>query len=101
MRTPTRESRLHELRLPGIGRDGIARGLSEIHAPDVSKIERPNIEMPDIDLSRIDLPRIDVAKTVVGAATAAGLVRRRRPRLPFLLGAAIIVGLTGWAAAAS
>lgn len=100
MHTPTRESRLPELRLPEISREGIARGLSEIHAPDLSKIERPNIEMPDIDLSRIDFPRIDIAKAVVGAASAVGLVRPRRPRRSrwlFVLGAGIIVGLTGWA----
>lgn len=97
MHTPTRESRLPELRLPEISREGIARGLSEIHAPDLSKIERPNIEMPDIDLSRIDFPRIDIAKAVVGAASAVGLVRPRRSRWPFVLGAGIIVGLTGWA----
>ena len=53
--------------------------------------------MPDIDLSAIDVRRIDVGKAVAGAAAAVGLVRPRRPRWPFLVAAAIIAGLTGWA----
>ncbi len=53
--------------------------------------------MPDIDLSAIDIRRIDVSKAVAGAAAALGLVRPRRPRWPFVLAAAIIAGLTGWA----
>jgi hypothetical protein len=96
MSTTTRESRLPELHLPEITREGIARGLSEIHAPDLSKIERPNIEMPDIDLSAIDLRR-DVGKAVTNAAVALGIVRPQRPRWPFVVAAAIIAGLTGWA----
>jgi hypothetical protein len=97
MSTSTKESRLPELRLPEISRDSIVRGLSEMRAPDFSKMERPNIEMPDIDLSKIDFPRIDVGKAVNDAAIAVGLVRPSRRRWPFLLGAAIIAGLTAWA----
>lgn len=96
MSTTTRESRLPELRLPEISREGIARGLSEIHAPDLSKLERPNIEMPDIDLSMSDFTR-NVGKAVTGAAVAVGLVRPPRPRWPFLVAGAIIAGLTAWA----
>jgi hypothetical protein len=96
MSTTTRESRRPELRLPEISREGIARGLSEIHVPDLSKMERPTIEMPDIDVSMSDFTR-NVGKAVTSAAVAVGLVRPPRPRWPFLLGGAIIVGLAGWA----
>ena len=95
MSMSTKESRLPELRLPEISRDAIVRGLSELHAPDFSKMERPTVEMPDI--SKIDFPRIDVGKAVTSAAVAVGLVRPSRRRWPFLLGAAIIAGLTAWA----
>ncbi len=92
MSMSTKESRLPELRLPEISREGIARGLSEIHFPDLSKLERPTIEMPELDL-----PRIDLGEAVAGAALAVGLTRPRPRRWPFLLGAAIIAGLTAWA----
>ncbi len=93
----TRQPHLPEIRLPEITREGIARGLSDIHVPDLSKIERPTMEMPDIDLSGIDFRRLDVGKAVAGAAAAVGLVRPRRPRWPFVVAAAIIAGLTAWA----
>ena len=96
----TRESRLPELHLPEITRAGIARGLSELRAPDLSKIERPkierpNIEMPEIDLSGLDIRR-DVGKALTGAAVAVGLVRPRRSRWPFVVAGVIIAGLTAW-----
>jgi hypothetical protein len=97
MTMSTKESPVKALRLPEISRDAIARGLSEIQAPNLSKIERPNIEMPDLDLSKIELPRVDVGKAVAGAAGAMGIARPSRPRWPFLLGAAVLAGLTAWA----
>ena len=60
-------------------------------------MERPNIEMPDIDLSKIDFPRIDVGKAVNDAAIAVGIARPHPRRWPYLLGIAVIAGLTGWA----
>jgi hypothetical protein len=97
MAMTTKESRLPELRLPEISREGIARGLSDMHAPEMPKLERPNIEMPDIDVSMSDFTK-SVGKAVTGAAVAVGLVRRpSRPRWPFLVGAAVIAGLTAWA----
>jgi hypothetical protein len=96
MSMTTRESRLPEMRLPEISRDGIVRGLSEIHAPDLSKLELPNIEMPDIETSMSDFTR-SVGKAVTGAAVAVGLVRPPRPRWPFVIAVAIIAGLTAWA----
>jgi hypothetical protein len=97
MTLSTKESPVRALRLPEISRDAIVRGLSEIQVPDLSKIERPSIEMPEIDLSKVELPRVDVGKAVADAAVAMGIARRSRPRWPFLLGAAVIAGLTAWA----
>jgi hypothetical protein len=97
MTMSTKESPVKALRLPEISRNAIARGLSEIQVPDLSKIERPNIEMPDLDLSKVELPRVDVGKAVAGAAVAMGLARPNRRRWPFLVGAAVIAGLTAWA----
>ena len=96
MTTTTRDPRLTELRLPKLSAEGIARGLSEMHVPDLSKLERPKIEMPDIDRSLHDVRR-SIGKAVMSAAVAVGLVRPPRPRWPFVLAAAIIAGLTAWA----
>ncbi len=97
MTASTKQSRLPELRLPEISRDSIVRGLSEMRGPDLSKMERPSIEMPDIDLSKIDFPRIDVGKAVNDAAIAVGIASPSRRRWPYVLGVAVIAGLTGWA----
>ncbi len=97
MTMSTKESPVKTLRLPEISRDAIARGLSEIQVPDLSKIERPSIEMPEIDLSKVERPRVDVGKAVADAAVAVGIARRGRPRWPFLVGAAVIAGLSAWA----
>lgn len=94
MSTATKESRLPELHLPEISREGIARGLSEIHVPDLSKLERPNIEMPD--LSKNDLAR-SVSKAITHAGVAVGLIRPPRPRWPFVVAGAIVAGLGAWA----
>jgi hypothetical protein len=53
--------------------------------------------MPDIDLSKVDLPRVDLGKAVGDAAVAMGIARRGRPRWPFIVGAAVIAGMTAWA----
>ena len=75
MTMSTKESPVRVLRLPEISREAIARGLSEIKGPDVSKVERPSIEMPDLELSKVELPRVDVGKAVAGAAVAMGIAR--------------------------
>jgi hypothetical protein len=97
MTVSTKDLPVKTLRLPEISRDAIARGLSEIQVPGLSKVERPSLEMPEIDLSKVDLPRVDVGKAVADAAVAMGIARRGRPRWPFLLGGAVIAGLTAWA----
>ena len=40
------------------------------------------IKLPELNLPEIEIPKIDVGKAVLGAATAAGLVERRRSRWP-------------------
>jgi len=85
MQSPTKDSRLPEIRLP--------------------EFERPTFEMPDVDLSRLDLPKVDlsridvskvdVGKAIAGAATAVGLVKPRRSRWPFVLGAGVVVATAG------
>ena len=76
--------------------------MPTLTAPDLTKIERPKMDMPDIDFSKIDLskielPKMDVGKAVAGAATAVGLMERRRARWPYLLGAGVAIAAAGWA----
>jgi hypothetical protein len=80
---PVKESRLPELHLPEISRNDIMRSLSEIRMPDV--------DLPKVERPRFDLP--DIGKAVAGAAAAAGIVRRSRPRWPFAVGGLILAGL--------
>jgi len=75
---PVKEGRLSELHLPEISRSDIMRSLSEIR-------------MPDVDLSKVDLP--DLGKAVAGAAAAANIGRRSRPRWPFAVGGLILAGV--------
>ncbi|MFL5673972.1 MAG: hypothetical protein ACJ779_03110 [Chloroflexota bacterium] len=61
------------------------------------KIERPTIDLSDIELPKIDLPKVDVGEAVASAATAVGLMKKRRSRWPFILGLGICVAVAGWA----
>jgi hypothetical protein len=111
-----REVRLPELHLPEMSRDDISRAFDgarrdldlsklnpkdvEIPEIDLTKVEVPKIdlskvEVPKIDLTKIDLPKVDLTKAVV-AATTLGRTSRR-PRLPFVLGGLITLGLVGYA----
>ena len=84
---PVKEVRVPELHLPEINRNDIMRSLSE--------------RMPDVDLPKVDLPKVerpkfdmqDIGKAVAGAAAAAGMGRRSRPRWPFVVGGVILAGL--------
>ena len=86
---PVKETRLSELHLPEISRKDIMRSLSEMRMPDVdlpdsvTKRDWPKFEMPDVDLG----------KAVAGAAAAAHIGRRARPRWPFAVGGLIVAGL--------
>jgi hypothetical protein len=75
---PVKEGRMSELHLPEISRNDIMRSLSEIR-------------MPEVDLSKVDLP--DIGKAVAGAAAAANIGRRSRPRWPFAVGGLILAGV--------
>ena len=55
------------------------------------------IKLPELNLPEIEIPKIDVGKAVLGAATAVGLVERRRSRWPFLLGAGVVIAVAAWA----
>lgn len=107
MPTLTRKSfQLPELRLPEMGRDDIARTLSDVRSElgevrreidksraDIAKLRPPRFELPDVDLSRLD-----VSKAVTSAAQSAGLMKRRRSRAPFVIGGLVTLGLLIWAA---
>lgn len=84
--TQSLSERLSNLSLPELSRDDITRGLSGLHVPDLSDIERPTIDLPEIDLRKIDLPN-----AVHDVATAVGLERSGRPRWQFALGAAALL----------
>lgn len=76
--------------------------MPTLTAPDLKKIERPTIdlsdlEMPKIDLPKVDLPKVDVREAAATAATALGLMSKRRSRWPFVLGLGIAVAVAGWA----
>jgi hypothetical protein len=75
---PVKEVRVSELHLPEITRDDIKRSLSEMR-------------MPEVDLPKFDLP--DIGKAVAGAAAAANIGRRSRPRWPFAVGGLILAGV--------
>ncbi|MFL5672412.1 MAG: hypothetical protein ACJ77C_10010 [Chloroflexota bacterium] len=65
--------------------------------PVLKKVERPAITLSDIELPKIDMPKVDVGDAVASAATAVGLMKKRRSRLPFVVGLGIVVALVGWA----
>jgi hypothetical protein len=60
-------------------------------------IDLQDIKLPKVDLPEIEIPKVDVGKAVLGVATAAGLVKRRRSRWPYLLGAGVVVAVAAWA----
>ena len=73
--------------------------------PDFSKIQRPTLaDMPTLadlptldDLPKVDVSKMDVGKAVAEAATAVGLMQKRRSRWPFVVGAGIALAVAGWA----
>jgi hypothetical protein len=79
-----------------MSRDDISRAFDDA---------RKNVEMPEIDLSKVEVPKIDLPKIDVSkidipkAVAAAGLIGRttRRPRLPFIIGGLVTLGLVGYA----
>ena len=69
---------------------------------ELSESARARLETTKADLSNIDLSKVDVPKAIATATQAAGLVRgARRPRLPFVIGGLLTLGLIGYALATS
>jgi hypothetical protein len=85
MQSPTKDSRLPEIRLPEFDRP-------TFELPDV---DLSRLDLPKVDLSRIDVSKVDVGKALTGAAAAVGLVKPRRSRWPFVLGAGVVVAAAG------
>jgi hypothetical protein len=71
--------------------------MPTLTVPVLKKVERPTINLTDIELPKIDMPKVDVGDAVASAASAVGLMKKRRSRLPFVLGIGIAVALVGWA----
>ncbi|MEX1173438.1 MAG: hypothetical protein WEG56_12605 [Chloroflexota bacterium] len=86
--------RLPEFHLPEMSRDDITKAIGDARRDvDLSRFDPRKVELPDIDLSGVDVP-----KAIAGAAAAAGLVRpRRASRRPLVIGAAVVIGLAGFA----
>jgi hypothetical protein len=85
---------LPELHLPEMSRDDIVQAVGDARRDfDLSRFDPRRI-----DLSEVEAPKVDVPKAIADAAQAAGLVRSKsRPRLPFIVGGLITVGLVGLA----
>ena len=66
--------------------------MPTLTAPDLKKVERPTFDLP-----KVDLPKVDVREAAATAATAMGLMSRRRSRWPFVVGLGIAVAVAGWA----
>jgi len=123
-------TRFPELRLPEMSRDDIAKALGEARKEirDVRKDLaefRQDFEMPRVvsavDLSSVDVEKIangakdgakqvadtardnamQVAKEARKAAENAGLIERRRSRVPFVFAGLVTLGLVTWAFANS
>ena len=106
------EVHLPELHLPEMTRDDIVRAVGDARRDldlsrfDPRRLELPDVQAPKFDLSKLDMPKVDVSKidlprTVHTAAQAAGLVRARRSRTPFILGGLVTLAVVGFALATS
>jgi hypothetical protein len=68
--------------------------LQDLHMPEMpdrSSFELPDFDMPDIDVSKIDVPKA-LSSAATSAAVAVGLMKPARPRWPYALGAALLLG---------
>jgi hypothetical protein len=119
-----KDLRIPELRLPEMSRDDVAKALGEARKEivevrkdlnefrrefempkvDLTKVDLSKVEMPKVDLSAVELPKVDVAKmsdsarkSARQAAERAGIVAKRRSRLPFVVLGIVTFGLVAWA----
>jgi hypothetical protein len=88
--------RLPELHLPEMSKDDIVKAISDAGRDvDLSRLDPRRIDLSklEVDLSKLDLPR-----AVADAAESTGFVKvRRASRMPMILGAAVVIGLAGFA----
>jgi hypothetical protein len=114
-----KDFRIPELRLPEMSRDDIAKALGEARKEigevrkdlnefrrdfEMPKVDLTKVEMPKVDLSAVDLSKVDVGKmsdsarkSARQAAERAGIVAKRRSRLPFVILGIVTFGLVAWA----
>lgn len=93
-----KEVRMPELRLPEMSRDDITRAIGDARAEaDLGRFDPRRLDLSEVEIPRVDLSRIDVPRAVASATQAASMVRARRPRLPFIIGGLITLGLVGFA----
>ena len=124
LRELRKDFRIPELRLPEMSRDDIAKALGEARKEigevrkdlnefrrdfempkvDLSKVDLSKVDMPKVDLSAVDLSKVDVSKmsdsarkSARQAAERAGIVAKRRSRLPFVILGIVTFGLVAWA----
>lgn len=92
-----REVQMPELNLPEMSRDDIARVIGDVRRDvDLGRLDPRQIDVPEIELPKVDLSSIDLPKAITNAMSA-GIGRSRRPRLPFVIGGLITLGLVGFA----
>jgi hypothetical protein len=113
-----KEVRLPELHLPEMSRDDIVRAIGDARKDvtldrvdltrldprqsrladiDLPRVDLSKIDLSKVDLSKVEMPRLEVPKAIVDAGVAAGLVKRRRSRWPYLIGAVFGLALLGFA----
>jgi hypothetical protein len=102
-----KDARPAVLRLPEMGRRQIMHALTGIHLPDITKIDVTRIELPKAaqdqiaksraDIARIDIPKavseMDLPKAVSGPLIAAGIVKPKPRRWPYLLVGLVVAGI--------
>jgi hypothetical protein len=93
-----REVQMPELHLPEMSRDDIARVIGDARRDvDLRRLDPRQLDVPEIELPKVDLPTVDIPKAISNAIEATGIGRSRRPRLPFVIGGLITLGLVGFA----
>lgn len=88
-----KDIKMPELHLPEMSRNDIVSAMGDARRDlDLSRFDPRKLDLPDVDLSKVDVP-----KAIAEAAAAAGIVRSRRSRLPFIIGGLVTIGLIGFA----
>lgn len=85
------------LELPDIDLPKVELPKVDVPKVDVTKVELPKVDLSKVDLRKLDLSKVDLPKVVADAAVAAGLVKRRRSRLPFVIAGLVTLAVVGYA----